>query len=315
MFTQPEFRDFRGSLDAQIKDSKPKGLGNAKRQAEPITAEEENIMWKCGVLGTHSPQALADTMFFLIGMCFGLRGGQEHRQLHWHNSQLSLVEIPADSKIPLQRSYLKYIEDVSKNNQGGIKMRKIEPKTVVQHENVENPHRCIVRVFKEYDKRCSTSRPGNSFYLQPLKDPKDDVWFSNVPIGHNSLDKTIGRMCKTAGIQGFKTNHSLRVSLATRLFQNGIDEQLIMTKTGHRSTDGVRKYKRVGNDQLQMLSQVAQGQVPQTQTKQDVLQDSNVQVQDHCAASQLGKLQRIFPNWTGKHTFSSFSVFQLLNHY
>ena len=105
---------------------------------------------------------------------------------------------------------------------------------------------------------------GDSFYLQPLKDPKDEVWFGNTPIGHNSLDKMIGRMCKIAGIKGYKTNHSLRVSLATRLFQNGVDEQLIMAKTGHRSTDSVRKYKRVGNDQVQMLSQVAQGQVPQS---------------------------------------------------
>ena len=59
-------------------------------------------------------------------------------------------------------------------------------------------------------------------------------------------------MCKTVDIQSFKTNPSLRVSLATKLFQNGIDEQLIMTKTGHCSTDGVRKDKRIGNDQLQM---------------------------------------------------------------
>ena len=83
LFAQPEFSDYDyyNNLDAQLKDSRTKGLGNNKRQAEPITAEEENIMWASGVLGTHSPQALVDTLFFLIGMCFGLRGGQEHRQL------------------------------------------------------------------------------------------------------------------------------------------------------------------------------------------------------------------------------------------
>jgi hypothetical protein len=150
LFTQPEFCDFWDSLDAQMQDSKVKGLGNTKKR-QLITAEEENIMWKCGVLGMHSPQARVDAMFFLIGMCFGLRDRQEHRQLCWHNSQLPLVEIPADSQSPLQRSYLKYVEDVTKNNQEGIKMRKFEPKTVVQHENVENLHRCIVRALKEYD--------------------------------------------------------------------------------------------------------------------------------------------------------------------
>ena len=116
------------------------------------------------------------------------------------------------------------------------------------------------------------------------------MWFSNTPIGHNSLDKMIGRMCKIAGIKGYKTNHLLRVSLATRLFQNSVDEQLIMAKTGHRSTDGVRKYKRVGNDQLQMLSQVAQGQVPQS--RKNPLKESNLQEKRpvHSVPNLPGKL-------------------------
>ena len=66
-----------------------------------------------------------------------------------------------------------------------------------------------------------------------------------MPVGHNTLSQTVSRLCKTAGIPRFKTNHSLRVTTATRLFQSGIDEQLIMDRTGHRSIDGIRRYKRV----------------------------------------------------------------------
>ena len=83
-------------------------------------------------------------------------------------------------------------------------------------------------------------------------------------------------MCRAAGINGFKTNHSLRVSLATRLFQSGIDEQLIMAKTGHRSTDGVRQYKRVNDEQLEILSQVAQGQA--AQCHKNLLKESDMNV-------------------------------------
>ena len=53
----------------------------------------------------------------------------------------------------------------------------------------------------------------------------------------------MARMCSAAGMIGFKTNHSLHVTLATRPFKEGVDEQLIMAKIGHRSTDGVRSYK------------------------------------------------------------------------
>ena len=66
---------------------------------------------------------------------------------------------------------------------------------------------------------------------------------------------TVSRICKAAGITGYKTNHSLRVTTATRLFQNGVDEQLIMACTGHRSL-GVRTYKRVGDDQKQAVSNI-----------------------------------------------------------
>ena len=39
-----------------------------------------------------------------------------------------------------------------------------------------------------------------------------------------------------------RPNHSLRVSNAMRLYSSGVDEQLIMECTGHRSVDGVRSY-------------------------------------------------------------------------
>ena len=82
-------------------------------------------------------------------------------------------------------------------------------------------------------------RKTDNFYLTPLKKPRDDgVWYCITPIGHNLLSQTVKRLCQVAGISGFKTNHSLRVTSATRLFQSGLDEQLIMSRTGHRSVEG-----------------------------------------------------------------------------
>ena len=59
-----------------------------------------------------------------------------------------------------------------------------------------------------------------------------------------------------ADITGFKTNHSFRVTIATRLFQSGTSEQLIMERTGHRSVDGVRAYKRTSDEQQKSVSGV-----------------------------------------------------------
>lgn len=58
---------------------------------------------------------------------------------------------------------------------------------------------------------------------------------------------------KSANIKGYFTNHSLRVTAATRMYDAQLDEASIMNRTGHRSLDGVRAYKRV-TSRLQELS-------------------------------------------------------------
>ena len=71
-----------------------------------------------------------------------------------------------------------------------------------------------------------------------------------------TLSATVARMCKAAEIPGFRTNHSLRATTATRLYQAGVDEQLIMERTGHHSIDGVRNYKRTNAEQQENLSDI-----------------------------------------------------------
>ena len=94
--------------------------------------------------------------------------------------------------------------------------------------------------------KCPPDRPDDAFYLKPLSKPTGDVWFQSRPVGHNVLGGVVKRLCESAGLQGHYTNHSLRATAATRLFEAGIDEQLIMQRTGHSTTAGVRSYKRVG---------------------------------------------------------------------
>ena len=55
---------------------------------------------------------------------------------------------------------------------------------------------------------------------------------------------------------GYKANCSLRVTTATRLFQVGVEDQLIMSRTGHKSQDGVHTYKRVSEEECQQVSSV-----------------------------------------------------------
>ena len=69
-----------------------------------------------------------------------------------------------------------------------------------------------------------------------------------------------------AGVEGYYTNHSLRASAVSRLFQNDVDEKLIKGVTGHRS-DALQSYKRENKEQLLKVSKVVQGQKEQESTE------------------------------------------------
>ena len=66
------------------------------------------------------------------------------------------------------------------------------------------------------------------FYVRPLNEvPKDDdaPWYIPVPIGRHKLQTTVKNMCAEANIKGHKTDHSLRATAATQMFQEGIPEK------------------------------------------------------------------------------------------
>ena len=195
-FTSPDFAGLRQTLDGEMERLRAQKQGVKHKRAEPITIDEENIMGEKGVLGNGNPQTLIDTLIYLIGIHFALRSGDEHRSLTF--SQIEIVTPAINGK----SSYLIYTENVSKTNSGGLSHRKVEPKQVIHHANGDNPSRCLVAIFKTYISHCPVERKSDALYLTPLKKPK-------IPLVHNTLSRTVRRLCDSAGIDGYKTNHSL----------------------------------------------------------------------------------------------------------
>ena len=94
--------------------------------------------------------------------------------------------------------------------------------------------------------------PGSGrFYRKPLPSTeRGDFRFGNLPIVINNLSKYLKKICIAANtnLEGRRfTNHLGKATLltgATRLHESrNFDEQIIMSRTGHRST-AVRCYKR-----------------------------------------------------------------------
>ena len=111
-----------------------KELVQLSNQANFITEEQENYLWENGFLGSDNAELLCHTLVWDFGIQFALRAGQEHRNLRFQTSQLSLQLDESGHE------FLQYMEDISKTNNGGVSHLRIK--------------RNVVRAYKNLTKEC-----------------------------------------------------------------------------------------------------------------------------------------------------------------
>ncbi|CAC5398261.1 unnamed protein product [Mytilus coruscus] len=118
---------------------------------------------------------------------------------------------------------------------------------------------CVVNLFELYASHCPPfPRKDDALYLRLLKIPNGNIWYADQPIGRHSLANIVASICQEAGIGGYRTDHSLRASAATRMYDAGVDKELICEVTGHRS-NAVRNYKRTNEKQKRKINSVIRG--------------------------------------------------------
>ena len=76
---------------------------------------------------------------------------------------------------------------------------------------------------------------------------------------------------------GFFSNHSLRATCATRLYQAGVDEQLITERTGHTSL-AVRSYKRSSTQQSKAVCKIVQGGSGSSNSTPNAHSDGDIEI-------------------------------------
>jgi len=79
------------------------------RQEQMITCDMENDLWKRGFLGDDNPETLLNTVVYLLGLYFALRGRDEHRNLRHYPSQIILFRrhlMDADTCSRLLRGFV-----------------------------------------------------------------------------------------------------------------------------------------------------------------------------------------------------------------
>ena len=180
-------------------------------------------MWSKGVFDVDSSQGLTNIVFFYNCKLFGLREGDEHRDLC--HKQFVLDEDSVGR-------YLRFMGRSSKNVKGGLRQKDITVKDLKIYAQPQLEGRCIVQIYSLYFGYIPDKGP---FYRKPLSNSNPPKFGTQV-IGRNKLATLMKEICANAGLKGNFTNHSGKATCASRFFEHDVDEQLIMRQTGHRSS-------------------------------------------------------------------------------
>ena len=269
LITSKEFEVSKLVLETRRKELKSQGKGNRPNRADAITPAEEEKLWEKGQLGSSNPSALQNTINFFNGQLLGYRGSDESRQLEW--GDIILTEDENGSE------FLQWNERKSKTRSGQPRsLRPFQPKIFA---NSSQPERCPVTNYKLF----ASHRPKKSlephapFYLAINHTRREDakVWYKNSPMGEKLLGAIVKTMCVAAGIPGKKTNHSIRKTMCTNLFQAGVNPILIAQLAGHKNVASVNNY--------------AVASLPQQKQMCRILSNSNqsVTMQDLPSVTQL----------------------------
>ena len=119
-------------------------------------------------------------------------------------------------------------------------------------------HFCLGSLHKQI-----ASRNDNTgyFFFWPLeKAPAECTlpWYlGSQPFGRNTLDFKLRKMCSLAGIQAETiSNHSLKATSATQMFEMGVPEKIIMERTGHKTLDALQTCERKNDKRHKILSHI-----------------------------------------------------------
>ena len=178
-----------------------------------------------------------------LSLFFGRRGRKNQRQLN--PGMLSLRTTPQGVEyFELNRRQPGSLLS-TKNHQGGLGDSENESDANIFA--VAGSQRCPVKTNKNYldhlnpssDALFQKPRDGQSQKFSPAD---EKIWYCNSPVGSSTLDNMLKNMSRRAGIEPHLTNHCLRATAVTVLYDHNCETTHMKSVTGHRSDQAVEPY-------------------------------------------------------------------------
>ncbi|XP_043386341.1 zinc finger MYM-type protein 2 isoform X11 [Chelonia mydas] len=211
IFINPSYQTFEQELNKILKSWQPSILPDGSI----FSRVEEDYLWRIKQLGSHSPFALLNTLFYFNTKYFGLKTVEQHLRLSFGTVFRQWKKNPRtmDSKACLryQVSSLCGADSEDKITTGKRKHEDDDP-VFEQIENTSNPARCPVKMFECYLSKSpqNLNQRMDVFYLQPECSVSSDspVWYTSTSLDRNTLEHMLVRVLLVKDIYD-KDNYEL----------------------------------------------------------------------------------------------------------
>lgn len=176
LFADLDFAEARKCLEIAMKETSAMGILSGTKRSQSISNEDEKQLWDNGVLGKDYPNQLQNTIIYLIGIHFCIRGGRELRRLRF-GSNAQIIQGEDQNNKPC----LIYREDISKCNQGGMRSIGQVPKIVYCYHNDSNHDRCLPCLFETFIEKRPSDFASEALFLTPISNSNDpQKWYKNA---------------------------------------------------------------------------------------------------------------------------------------
>ena len=232
-----QFEKTNNTFKAKCKLYAAKGNPRQKRKEEIAPGDLDRIhQFLASEVTATSPRRLSQAVWFILAFNLGCRGREIYRQLKKEGIRFS-VDDTGKEYATIDQSV------IEKNHQGGPS----RDDQVKEHTRIYDcplgPH-TILGLLKLY---LSKLHPDCIWLFQQCRSyaTEEGPWYKNEPLGVNSLGSMMKQIGEAAGLNGTYTNHCVRATTITVLFNAGVEIQNIQSRTGHRSVQGLQPY--IGN--------------------------------------------------------------------
>ena len=271
-----EFKVSREVLKSKRRELKKQGKGNKPNATVALTNEDIERIFDENQFGTHDPDVLSRTMWFLLTLHFGHRARHEARQMKFGDIVLRKDGVSGEE-------YLEWsTEKESKTRHGeeNEHQRSFRPKAYETGDK-----KCPVSCFKEFVNRRPTAAksPESPFFLavRHRRKPEDQIWFLNSPMGKNKIGKFLSNATKDLPLSrsGKYSNHSVRKTCIKTLLDSGVSHNSVAQLSGHKSLKSLDSYAVASHQQQRQMSKILSGK-ENSEPKPNPNQSSGRTVQD-----------------------------------